>query len=818
MDNFLFFAAIFYRRCSRLVLLSPFFLLIFAAPVTQALTAAATARIIPLAEDAYAGSSVNVLAGIHQTLFTEGVYQYAAYYNADARLILAKRRMGEDQWETHNTGFSGNVSDAHNHISLVVDGAGYLHLAWDHHNNKLHYARSKIPGGLVLGAAQAMVGSLEQSVTYPQFYRLANGDLLFQYRDGGSGNGRLVMNRYSLSSQRWQRVQDNLIDGQGQRSAYWDMALDKQGSLHLSWMWRETPDVATNHDIAYARSDDGGVTWKSLSGKSLSLPLTQANADYAVKIPPSSNLMNPPVITADNKGRAFIAAYWSPAPKAKPRFHLLYANEQQWQLIAGPEAGENFNLSGGGTKHPPMSRATLMVERSWQGTWVHLLYRNHLGQVVVNSLDDLTKPQWLEHQLIQDDMGAWEPSIDPVQWDRMGQAQLLVQQVQQQDGNDQQAAKQQSPIALLVWSSNWERHQALSPTPEQPIPKHLTAPLRQKAIARVAQQAANWQWKHFPKGWDYDPKSWTFAPFYIGNIAAARKIPGLDLEQKVIAQGEQINWQLLERVYDADDHCVMQAYLQLFLTHKDPKMIAATKARLDYILAHPPTSSLDWGSPNDRDRWNWSDALYMGPMSWLLMYEATQDKRYLDYMNREWWAATERLYKPSIGMYFRDESYLDLRERNGKTIHWARGTGWSVAGLAQVLEHFPKDHPDYPRYQTQFKEMAAAFLQAQQADGLWRPGILDPRTHTARETSGTAFITFALAWGINHKMLDERLYKPAVIKAWNSLNASVTNEGKLEDVQPIGAAPYGFDPHHSEPFATGALLMAASEVYQLAGQ
>jgi rhamnogalacturonyl hydrolase YesR len=198
------------------------------------------------------------------------------------------------------------------------------------------------------------------------------------------------------------------------------------------------------------------------------------------------------------------------------------------------------------------------------------------------------------------------------------------------------------------------------------------------------------------------------------------------------------------------------------------------------------------------------------------MYEITQDKRYLDFMNSEWWATTERLYRPAIGMYFRDESYLDMRERNGKSIHWARGTGWSVAGLVQVLEHFPKDHPDYPRYQAQFKEMAAAFIKAQQPDGLWRPGILDPQTHTARETSGTAFITFALAWGLNHKVLDEKTYKPAVIKGWNSLTASVTSEGKLENVQPIGAAPHGFDPHNSEVFATGAFLMAASEVYGLA--
>lgn len=793
---------------------------------SYALEADSTARIIPLDSQAWAGSSVNVLAGVHQTLFTESIYQYAAYYSADGSLILAKRRIGEDTWQTQNTGHKGHVQDAHNHITLVVDGAGFLHVSWDHHNNTLHYARSKTAGSLELGEPQAMLGKREQSVTYPQFYRLPDGDLLFQYRDGGSGNGNLVMNRYITKTQQWQRVQDSLIDGQGKRSAYWDMTVDKQGGLHLAWIWRETPDVASNHDLAYAHSTDGGITWTGLDGKALKLPLTQANADYALRISQKSNLMNPPVIAADNKGRPFIASYWSPTANSKPRFHVVYADNGKWRTIAGPEAAENFSLNGEGTKYPPLSRAALLIENGWKGSWVHLIYRNNLGQVTAaslenSSIDKLEKPVWTEHLLTKDSLGAWEPSLDPVQWSRMGQAQMLIQNAQQVDGNDKAAHQSTAPIALLAWNTNWERHQALHPTPEQPIPANLNAPLSKKAIAKIAQQTADWQWQHLPSGGDYDPKSWTFAPFYLGNLAAARKIPKLDLEAKTLVQAEKNSWQPNDRIYDADDHCVMQAYLHLYLHYKDTKvnsleMIAPSKARLDYILANPATSSLDWASPNDRDRWSWSDALFMGPMSWLLMYEATGDNRYLDFMNKEWWATTERLYRPAIGMYFRDESYLDMRERNGKSIHWARGTGWSVAGLVQVLEHFPKDHPDYPRYQAQFKEMAAAFLKAQQPDGLWRPGILDPQTHTARETSGTAFITYALAWGLNHKVLDEKTYKPAVIKGWNSLTTSVTSEGKLENVQPIGAAPHGFDPGNSEPFATGAFLMAASEAYGLA--
>jgi len=73
-----------------------------------------------------------------------------------------------------------------------------------------------------------------------------------------------------------------------------------------------------------------------------------------------------------------------------------------------------------------------------------------------------------------------------------------------------------------------------------------------------------------------------------------------------------------------------------------------------------------------------------------------------------------------------------------------------------------------------------------------------------------------LAWGLNRGLLEKAQADTAVRRAWNALNACVTAEGKLEHVQPIGAAPHGFDPRNTEPFAVGAFLLAGSEVYRLA--
>ncbi|WP_418606433.1 BNR-4 repeat-containing protein [Georgenia sp. SUBG003] len=120
--------------------------------------------------------------------------QFAAYYNPSGELVLARDR-DAGTWEYEWTPYRGNVVDAHNSISIAVDGDGYLHVAWSHHNSPLRYARSVAPGSLELGRERSMISPYDQEsvVTYPEFFRLPDGDLFFLYRDGASGNGNVVL-------------------------------------------------------------------------------------------------------------------------------------------------------------------------------------------------------------------------------------------------------------------------------------------------------------------------------------------------------------------------------------------------------------------------------------------------------------------------------------------------------------------------------------------------------------------------------------------------------------------------------------------------
>jgi hypothetical protein len=377
-------------------------------------------RFLPIAANAWAGSSVNVVANIRQSLFSDGASQVAAFYDADGFMVLARRRLDGDVWTTRRTSHRGDVADAHNSISLAVDGAGWLHVAWNHHDSPLHYARSIAPGSLELAAPSPMTGEREDRVTYPQFFRLPEGDLLFLYRDGQSGRGGLVLKRYSPPTRTWSMVQPNLIDGEGRRSPYWGMTVDRRGGLHLAWIWRESPDVASNHDLAYARSVDGGVHWTRSDGTPLALPITAATAEYARRIPENSNLMNSPVVATDTGGRPYLCTYWSPGPGAPPQFQIMHREGGRWELWAGPVRAKSFTLAGAGTKRPPISRAILLVGAEKKEPTVHLVYRDDArgGRIVAATRAPGATPAWTESELTTDTVGAWEPAFDPIAWEQ----------------------------------------------------------------------------------------------------------------------------------------------------------------------------------------------------------------------------------------------------------------------------------------------------------------------------------------------------------------------------------------------------------------
>ncbi len=407
----------------------------------------AQVRLVPIAEG-WAKNQVNAVIFRKNSVTSYRDHQYVSFYDANSNVVVAKRGIGSTDWTMAKTGFTGNTSDAHNSISIAVDGKGFLHLAWGNHNTKLNYARSAKPETTETFIRSQMIGTKEERVSYPEFYTMPGGDLLFFYRDGASGNGDLVLNRWDTKNQKWSRVQDKLIDGERQRNAYPQIAVDRKGSIHLSWVWRETPDVATNHDLSYARSDDGGKTWVKSLGEKYQVPINAATAEYVYKIPQRSELINQTSMTADERGRPYIATYWRDLDSLVPQYRVVYFDGKNWKMSQVGERKTPFSLGGGGTKRIPIARPQIVV----QNGRVTVIIRDEERESKVSAAmtNDINSGKWTITDLTETSVGMWEPSFDNELWRTRGLLDIFIQRVGQGDGEKLEDIAPQM-VSILEW-------------------------------------------------------------------------------------------------------------------------------------------------------------------------------------------------------------------------------------------------------------------------------------------------------------------------------------------------------------------------------
>jgi rhamnogalacturonyl hydrolase YesR len=335
------------------------------------------------------------------------------------------------------------------------------------------------------------------------------------------------------------------------------------------------------------------------------------------------------------------------------------------------------------------------------------------------------------------------------------------------------------------------------------------------SVLSTLHAVADWQLAHPSR---HRLTDWTQGAGFVGFMALSTLPGGKKYEDAMIKVGAETHWKLGPRCRNnADDDCIGQMYLDLYARAENPDMIAETRQVMDEFCASRNPEGGKKLSANSKLQWTWCDALFMAPPVFAKLYAITGDVKYYDTLMSEYKRATDLLYDPGEHLFFRDQTYFNKREANGRKVFWGRGNGWVFGGLANILSSLPKDAPgrSYFYFAALFQEMAAKVITLQQPDGLWRASLLDPASYPLKETSGSGFFCFGLAWGINNGLLDRVATLPAVDKAWDGLVACVNPEGKLTHVQPVGANPKKFDPQATEIYGVGAFLLAGTEVYRL---
>ena len=340
----------------------------------------------------------------------------------------------------------------------------------------------------------------------------------------------------------------------------------------------------------------------------------------------------------------------------------------------------------------------------------------------------------------------------------------------------------------------------------------IAADPKPAAILEDMKRVADWQIENPSKHPLHD---WTQAPFFLGLAALhqvsgdARYLDSLDGFGKALSYGPG------PRVTHADDHAVLQAWLEIHRKDKDPAKLKPSVSHFDSIqkqLEKSPIASLTGGSFT----WCWCDALFMSPPVWAHLSKITGDPKFLAWADREWWTTTDVLYDPTHHLYYRDNRYFAKRTPSGKKVFWARGNGWVVGGLIHMLDQLPADHPSREHYLALYHDMMHALVKLQNQDGLWRTSLLDPQDPRG-ESSGSSFFTYAMAWGLNRELLPDTPFRPAAMNGYQALAKNIQADGMLGFVQKIGEAPDNQETgaKSTEVYGSGAFLLAGAEIIRL---
>jgi unsaturated rhamnogalacturonyl hydrolase len=356
--------------------------------------------------------------------------------------------------------------------------------------------------------------------------------------------------------------------------------------------------------------------------------------------------------------------------------------------------------------------------------------------------------------------------------------------------------------------------------PAMPQPAAILADTRRVADWQLANRT-NWATMPAARKSVREVRDWQQATFWVALTELANRDKAY--AQPLLELGRAERWRMGDLLFHADDQLIGQAWLWAAQNGEGEKAIAPMRAYFDHVLANRPTIGLEFipvapgkGTSTCTDRWCWCDALFMAPPTMLRLAQATGDRRYADFVHEEWKAATDYLFDPSEQLYFRDSRFFDMRDAKGRKLFWSRGNGWVMGGLVRVLQVLGKNDPHRPTYEKLFKNMAAKVVTLQKDDGYWPASLLDDDPGTPPESSGTAFFTYAFAWGVDNGLLDRATYEPAALRGWAALGRAVQPDGMLGWVQQVGDRPDSVSAKETQFYGSGAYLLAGTAMYDLA--
>jgi len=308
--------------------------------------------------------------------------------------------------------------------------------------------------------------------------------------------------------------------------------------------------------------------------------------------------------------------------------------------------------------------------------------------------------------------------------------------------------------------------------------------------------------------------------------------------------------------YKADGHTLDdielgRAVLLVYRVTQQAKYYKAAKFLHDQLVLQPRTASGGYWHKQIYPNQMWLDGAYMAE-PFRAAYAATfQEPKDFDDIAKQLLLMDEHMRDPKTGLLKHgwDESkqmpWADKTTGLSPEV-WARALGWYCMALVDVLDWFPKDHPQRAALVAALNRTMTAVVKYQDSGvnglwwqvmdkGAWSDGREPPEVHKAREgnyleVSASCMFVYALAKGVRMGYLpqsDEAVAR----RGWEGIQKQFVTSGAdglmvlngTVKVGGLGGTPYrsgtfeyyvGEKTGENDAKGVGAFLLAGSEMEQ----
>lgn len=261
----------------------------------------------------------------------------------------------------------------------------------------------------------------------------------------------------------------------------------------------------------------------------------------------------------------------------------------------------------------------------------------------------------------------------------------------------------------------------------------------------------------------------TMAPYYEALLLSSLNFNKPEYLAEFINKGNQAGWKLGVNRYDSRDYAVAGAWAKFQRLSNDKGLLNFAKRDMLKIADFQKSDT------ENRAAWNSAEKVYGGAFAFANMYAATGDKRLLEYMN------------------FRLKQFFDSNADLSSAKAGIADTALVLRALSAVLENSPKDWAERAYYEGLFVKNAERAKTFSAED-------FAKFKDTSERIANLAFVTGALAWGVNNKVLKADDYRLAIEKDFAYL---CSHKKELSDTQ---------------SFSEGAFIYAENQVSVMSGK